>query len=31
VPIGHALAFDVVWDGFHLVDDMLRRVRVQSA
>ena len=31
VPIGQALAFDVVWDGFHLVDDMLRRVRVQSA
>jgi hypothetical protein len=31
VPIGQALAFDVVWDGFHLVDDMLRRVKVQSA
>jgi hypothetical protein len=31
VPIGQALAFDVVWDGFHLVDDMLRRVRVQGA
>jgi hypothetical protein len=31
VPIGQALAFDVVWDGFHLVDDMLRRVRVQRA
>jgi hypothetical protein len=30
VPIGEALAFDVVWDGFHLVDDMLRRVRVRS-
>jgi hypothetical protein len=30
VPIGQALAFDVVWDGFHLVDDMLRRVRVRS-
>jgi hypothetical protein len=30
VPIGQALAFDVVWDGFHLVDDMLRRVRVQA-
>jgi acyl-CoA reductase LuxC len=31
VPVGQALAFDVVWDGFHLVDDMLRRVRVQGA
>jgi hypothetical protein len=31
VPIGQALAFDVVWDGFHLIDDMLRRVRVQVA
>jgi Acyl-CoA reductase (LuxC) len=31
VPIGEALAFDVVWDGFHLVDDMLRRVRVRGA
>ena len=31
VPIGEALAFDVVWDGFHLVDDMLRRVRVRDA
>jgi hypothetical protein len=30
VPIGQALAFDVVWDGFHLIDDMLRRVRVQA-
>ncbi len=30
VPIGEALAFDVVWDGFHLVDDMLRRVRVRG-
>jgi hypothetical protein len=29
VPIGEALAFDVVWDGFHLMDDMLRRVRVR--
>ena len=29
VPIGEALAFDVVWDGFHLIDDMLRRVRVR--
>jgi hypothetical protein len=31
VPIGEALAFDVVWDGYHLVDDMLRRVRVRGA
>jgi hypothetical protein len=31
VPIGEALAFDVVWDGFHLIDDMLRRVRVRSS
>jgi len=31
VPIGQALAFDVVWDGFDLIDDMLRRVRVQEA
>lgn len=31
VPIGEALAFDVVWDGFHLIDDMLRRVRVRPA
>jgi hypothetical protein len=31
VPIGEALAFDVVWDGFHLIDDALRRVRVRGA
>jgi hypothetical protein len=30
VPIGEALAFDVVWDGFNLIDDMLRRVRVRG-
>jgi hypothetical protein len=30
VPIGEALAFDVVWDGFDLIDDLLRRVRVRS-
>jgi hypothetical protein len=30
VPIGEALAFDVVWDGFDLIDDMLRRVRVRG-
>jgi Acyl-CoA reductase (LuxC) len=31
VPIGEALAFDVVWDGFHLIDDMMRRVRVRRS
>ena len=31
VPIGEALAFDVVWDGFHLIDDVLRRIRVRGA
>jgi len=31
VPVGEALAFDVVWDGFHLIDDVLRRVRVRGA
>jgi hypothetical protein len=31
VPIGEALAFDLVWDGFHLIDDVLRRVRVRGA
>jgi hypothetical protein len=30
VPIGEALAFDTVWDGFQLVDDLLRRVRVRG-
>ncbi len=30
VPIGEALAFDVVWDGFNLIDDVLRRVRVRG-
>jgi hypothetical protein len=30
VPIGEALAFDVVWDGFGLVDDFVRRVRVRA-
>jgi hypothetical protein len=29
VPVGEALAFDVTWDGFHLIDDLLRRVRVR--
>jgi hypothetical protein len=31
VPIGQALAFDVIWDGFHLIDDVMRRVRVRDA
>jgi hypothetical protein len=30
VPVGEALAFDVVWDGFDLLDDFTRRVRVKS-
>lgn len=29
VPIGEALSFDVVWDGFDLIDDLTRRVTVQ--
>jgi hypothetical protein len=29
VPIGEALAFDTIWDGFDLLDDMVRRVRVR--
>jgi len=31
VPVGEALAFDVVWDGYDLLDDFTRRVRVRSA
>jgi acyl-CoA reductase LuxC len=31
VPIGEALAFDVIWDGFNLIDDLLRRVQVRGA
>jgi len=31
VPIGEALAFDVVWDGFDLIEDMIRRVRVRAS
>ena len=31
VPVGEALAFDFVWDGFDLLDDFTRRVRVRSA
>ncbi len=29
VPVGEALAFDLVWDGFDLLDDFTRRVRVR--
>lgn len=29
VPVGEALAFDPVWDGFDLIDDFTRRVRVR--
>ena len=29
VPVGEALAFDIVWDGFDLLDDFTRRVRVR--
>ena len=29
VPIGEALLFDVVWDGFDLIDDLTRRVAVR--
>lgn len=31
VPIGDALSFQVVWDGFDLIDDLTRRVTVQVA
>ena len=31
VPVGEALLFDVVWDGFDLIDDFTRRVRVKTA
>jgi hypothetical protein len=31
VPIGEALSFQVVWDGFDLIDDLTRRVTVQGA
>jgi hypothetical protein len=30
VPVGEALAFDVVWDGYDLIDDFTRRVRMRS-
>jgi hypothetical protein len=29
VPVGEALAFDVVWDGYDLLDDFTRCVRVR--
>lgn len=31
VPIGEALAFNPIWDGYDLVADCLRRVHVKSA
>ena len=31
VPVGEALAFDVVWDGYDLLDDFTRQVRVKPA
>lgn len=31
VPIGQALAFDVVWDGYDLIDDLTRKVTVREA
>jgi hypothetical protein len=31
VPVGEALAFDAVWDGYDLLDDFTRRVRVKPA
>ena len=30
VPIGEALNFDVVWDGFDLAEDCMRRVAIRS-
>jgi hypothetical protein len=29
VPVGEALAFDVIWDGYDLIEDFLRRVTVR--
>ena len=29
VPVGDALAFDTLWDGYDLLDDFTRRVRVR--
>lgn len=31
VPIGEALSFQAVWDGFDLIEDLTRRVTVQTA
>ncbi len=31
VPIGEALSFNVLWDGFDLLDDLTRRVFVQTS
>ena len=31
VPVGEALAFDAVWDGYDLLADFTRRVRVKPA
>jgi len=31
VPVGEALAFDFVWDGYDLLDDFTRRMRVRPA
>jgi hypothetical protein len=30
VPVGEALTFDAVWDGYDLLEDFTRRVRVRS-
>ena len=30
VPIGEALAFESIWDGFDLIEDCLRRVTVRT-
>jgi hypothetical protein len=29
VPIGQALAFDAVWDGHDLIEDLVRKVTVR--
>ena len=31
VPIGEALSFQIVWDGFDLIDDLTRKVTVQES
>ena len=30
VPVGQALAFDVIWDGHDLLEDLVRKVTVAS-